>query len=126
MKLPQRTFPVHQVGMFRRDKRQEFPDPPGCRQCLEAEVVFQVQVLVFHPDRLAETVIQTLIKRRSHLRVLPEPVGQLCDVIIRCVVGKREQLKTAHVHGLLPLFQPEKKLIRRAKRFHRASLLSVL
>jgi hypothetical protein len=89
-------------------------------------VVFQVQVLVFYPDRLAETVFQTLVEWRRYLCVLPEPVGQLRDVVIRCVVGKRKQLKTAHVHGLLPLFKPEKKLIRRAERFHGASLLSVL
>jgi hypothetical protein len=53
---------------------------------------------------------------------MPEPVGQPGDIIVRCVVGKREQLKTAHVHGLLSFLQPEKKLIRRAERFHGASL----
>ena len=106
MELPQWSLPVHQVGMFRRNKRQQLPYPPRRWQCFETEVVLQIQMLVFHPDWLAEPVIQALVERRRYFGEVPEPVGELGDVIIRCVLGKRKQLKTAHMHGLLPLFQP--------------------
>lgn len=81
-------------------------------------MVFQVQVFVFHPYWLPQLVAQPLVERRCHLKFLPQLVRQLCHVIIRRALGKREQLQATHVHGLLAFFQPEKELVGGAQGFH--------
>ena len=89
-------------------------DPAWRGQSLKAEMMLQVQLLVFYPDRLTEPTAQAPVEGRCDDGFLPQLVRKLGDIVIRCILGEREQLQAANVHGLLAFFQPQEYLVYRA------------
>jgi len=87
---------------------QQFADPARFRQGDMTEMVFQVEFIVLRPEHALQVLVEGA-HRRGHL---PHLVGDFMDkrVGVR-VFGNVEQHQAAHVHGLLPTFQPEEKLV---------------
>ena len=88
VELPHGPFPVHQVAVFGGDKRQQLPDPAWRGQSLKAEMMLQVQLFVFYPDRLTEPTAQAPVEGRCDDGFLPQLVRKLGDIVIRSILGE--------------------------------------
>ena len=118
MGFPHGAFPVQQVGVLGGNQGEQLTDAAGLGQRFVAKVVVDIELLVFGPVILAEPTGQTLVERGNRVAVVPHLPGQFADILRAGILWKGKQLQTAHVHGLLPFFQPQEQLVHRTKRFH--------